>query len=65
MKKILKIILKICKVYLIFDGICLAIIGVGEVFDKIKNNPYKSVIECDQEVWKTAIRKIKKSLFNR
>ena len=65
MKKVLKTILKICKGYLIFDVICLAVVGVGEVMENIRNNPHKTIIENDQEVWATAIKKIKKWLFNK
>lgn len=65
MKKVFKTILKICKGYLIFDIICLAVIGAGEVMENIRNNPHKTIIENDEEVWNTAIKKIKKSLFNK
>ena len=65
MKKVFKTILKICKGYLIYDIICLAVIGVGEVMENIRNNPHKTIIENDEEVWNTAIKKIKKSLFNK
>lgn len=65
MKKVFKTILKICKGYLIYDIICLAVVGAGEVMENIRNNPHKTIIENDEEVLNTAIKKIKKSLFNK
>lgn len=60
MKKAIKVVGKILKVYVIIDVICVAFIGVGELFDTYRKHPELSVIDNDSAALDSAIQKIKK-----
>lgn len=60
MKKAIKVVGKILKVYVIIDIICVAIVGAGELLDNYRKRPELSVIDNDRAVFDSAIQKIKK-----
>ena len=47
MKNVLKIIGKILKWYMIFDEICLAFIGTGQLLKEYRKHPEKGVLEIN------------------
>ena len=60
MKKAFNVIVKIIKGYLVFNTICLAFIGAGEIADEFRNNPEDSILDNDDRVFDRAITKYKK-----
>lgn len=60
MKKAFNVIVKIFKGYLVFNTLCLAFIGAGEVLDELRRHPENSLIENDGNVFDHAIDKFKK-----
>ena len=60
MKKTLKFTVKALKWYLIFDEICLAFIGTGQLLKEYRKNPEKGVTECIENVWDKTINQWKK-----
>lgn len=60
MKKAFNVTVKIIKGYLIFNTICLAFIGAGEILDEFRNNPEDSILDNDDRVFDRAITKYKK-----
>lgn len=60
MKKALKITGKIIKWYVIFDVICIAFVGTGQLLKECRKHPEKGVIECDRIAFKKSLNQFKK-----
>lgn len=62
MKKIFKIIGKIIKGYFVFDIICLAVVGAGELIEEYENNPEYSILDNNETVLRRTYNRFKKWL---
>lgn len=46
----MKKVLKLLKIYLIWDAICWMLVGCSHVFDKYRRNPDLTIMECIDEI---------------
>lgn len=57
--KVVRLLLKVFGIYMIFDVLCIAYIGVGELLEEYQENDYKNINACNKNVLDRAIEKIK------
>lgn len=58
-KKIVKVLLKAFGIYMIFDVLCIAYIGEGELIEEYEKSNYKNLMVCNKRVLNRATKKIK------